>query len=139
MTPDERRAAKRAIYAAHREQERKRKREWYAANADKARGHSRNWRIRNGLHADRRIAWSRWDAERIAKLRQMRADGITYVECGKALGCTADACERACDRYGIPKRKVNPNSEPVLAKHVAMHRESEAQSRMWAKLLGASA
>jgi hypothetical protein len=123
MTPEERRAAKRARYAAHREQECKKKREWYAANVAKAREQSRRHKIKKGLQSDRRQAWSRWTPERIAQLRQMRADGITYRECAAALNSSRFACE---------------NAEPVLAKHTARRRESDAQAAMWRQLLGAA-
>jgi hypothetical protein len=138
MTREERNAAKRARYAAHREQECKRKREWYAANAATAREYSRRHKIKHGKQGDRRIAWSRWDEDRVAKLRQLRAHGRTYAECAVILNSTAESCERAAARYGLPKRKIRKNREPVLAKHVARHRESEAQSRMWAELLRAA-
>lgn len=135
MTREERNAANRAAYAAHREAHRRKKREWYAENAEKAREYSRRWRIKNGLHSDRRVPWSRWTEERIAKLRQMRADGITYAECGKELGCTKIACEDACRRYGIPKRVIRKNPEPALPKHSANRRETIAQAVLWEKLL----
>jgi DNA invertase Pin-like site-specific DNA recombinase len=138
MTPEERRAAKRARYAAHREQECKKKREWYAANVAKAREQSRRHKIKKGLQSDRRQAWSRWTPERIAQLRQMRADGITYRECAAALNSSRFACENACERYGIPQRKIRQNAEPVLAKHTARRRESDAQAAMWRQLLGAA-
>jgi hypothetical protein len=138
MTREERNAAKRARYAAHREQECKRKREWYAANAATACEYSRRHRIKYGMQGDRRIAWSRWTPERVAQLRQMRAEGVTYAECGVALGCSGDACEVACDRYGIPKRKIRKHAEPAMPRHVERRRETEAQSRMWAQLLGAA-
>jgi hypothetical protein len=136
MTTPEQRAAKRAYYAEHREQLVKAKREWYAANPETAREYSRRYRIRHGLHADRRISWSRWTPERVEQLRQMRAEGVTYVECAKALGCSKNACERACDRYGIPKRTIRINPEPSMPKHSAHRRETDRQSRMWAELLG---
>jgi hypothetical protein len=133
MTREERNAAKRARYAMRREQECKKKREWYAANRATALEYARRHRAKNG--APVRLAWSHWDADRVAKLRQMRADRIPYKECGRALNCTAGSCEKACARYGIPKRKVHQSREPVLAKHVARRRESDAQAAMWRKLL----
>jgi hypothetical protein len=138
MTREERNARKRAKYAANRERECKRKREWYAANAATAREYSRRHKIKHGLQSDRRIAWSRCDDDRVAKLIQLRAHGRTYAECAVILNSTAEACERAAARYGLPKRKIRKNREPVLAKHVARHRETEAQSRMWAELLRAA-
>jgi hypothetical protein len=145
MTREERNAAKRAIYnarkrakyAANREQEIKRKREWYAANVATAREYSRRHRAKNGAGLPRQ-SWSRWDEDRVAKLTQLRAHGRTYLECAVILNSTAESCERAAARYGLPKRKIRKNREPVLAKHVARHRESEAQSRMWAELLRAA-
>jgi hypothetical protein len=138
MTREERNARKRARYAAHREQECKKKREWYAANAAVAREYSRRHKIKHGLHSDNRKPWSRWTPERIAQLRQMRAEGKMYSECAVVLNSTAEACERAADRHGLPKRRINRNPEPVLAKHVARHRESDAQAALWARLLGAA-
>lgn len=137
MTREERNARKRARYAAHREQECKKKREWYAANAATAREYSRRHKIKHGLQTDARKPWSRWDAERVAQLRQLRAEGKMYSECAVVLNSTAEACERAADRHGLPKRRINRNPEPVLAKHVARHRESDRQAEMWRQLLGA--
>jgi hypothetical protein len=138
MTREERNARKRARYAAHREQECKKKREWYAANAATAREYARRHRVKCGADLSRRVPWTRWTPERIAQLRQMRADKMTYAECAKVLNSSIGACEHACVRHGIPKRKARKNPEPVLAKHVARHRESDAQARMWAELLGAA-
>jgi hypothetical protein len=138
MTREERNAAKRARYAAHRELECKRKREWYAANAATAREYSRRHKIKHGKQGDRRIAWSRWDENRVAKLTQLRAHGRTYAECAVILNSTAESCERAAARYGLPKRKIRKNREPVLAKHVARHRETAEQAAMWRQLLGAA-
>src|SRR5688572_30735472 len=138
MTREERNARKRARYAAHREQECKKKREWYAANADKARDYWRNWCIKKGKRGGERAAWSRWTPERVAQLRQMRAEGKMYSECAVVLNSTAEACERAADRHGLPKRRINRNPEPVLAKHVARHRESDRQAALWKQLLGAA-
>jgi hypothetical protein len=137
-TREQRNAHKRAKYAANREQECKKKREWYAANRATACEYSRRHRIKHGLHSDRRAAWSRWDDQRVAKLRQLRAHGRTYPECAVILNCTAQSCERAAARYGLPKRRINRNREPVLAKHVARRRESDAQAAMWRQLLGAA-
>jgi hypothetical protein len=136
-TREQRNAHKRAKYAANREQECKRKREWYAANAATGREYSRRHRAKNGAGQPQQ-AWSRWDDQRVAKLAQLRAHGRTYLECAVILNSTAEACERAAARYGLPKRKIRKNREPVLAKHVAMHRESEAQAALWRQLLGAA-
>src|SRR5688572_11026247 len=118
MTREERNAAKRARYAAHREQECKKKREWYAANAAKVRDYWRNWCIkkgkRTGKRTGERAAWSRWTPERVALLRQMRAEGKQYSECAAVLNSTAEACERSADRHGLPKRRINRNPAPVM-------------------------
>jgi hypothetical protein len=138
MTPDERRAAKRAWYMANRDDQIAKKRAWYAANAEKARGYSRMWRIRNGQQPDIRLVQVRWDAKRVAQLRQLRAEGKSYAECGEALGCTKLACDAAAERYGIFKRAGKSNPTPLLPKHSPGRRETTAQSRMWATLLRAA-
>jgi hypothetical protein len=137
MTKEERNARKRARYALHREQECKKKREWYAANAEKVRGYWRDWAIKKGRRGGERQAWSRWTPDRVAKLHQMRAHGRTYAECAVILNSTAEACERAADRHGLPKRRINKNREPLLARHSTIGRETPAQSAMWTKLLRA--
>jgi hypothetical protein len=138
MTPEDRKAARRAFYAEHREQMVKARREWYAANRETARNYTRKWRMKKGLwkNTGKIVTWSKWDADRIAQLRELRGQGLSHEKCGKLLGCSGKACERACVRYDIHKPDAPPGTDYTLPKHSTQRRETREQSAMWARLLG---
>lgn len=52
-----------------------------------------------------------WTPEKVAKLRQLIAEGVPYIRIAVRLGCTMKAAARAADRHGLSLRNAKPKSE----------------------------
>jgi hypothetical protein len=48
---------------------------------------------------------AKWEGDRLDKLREMAADGMTYAEMAKALGSSPGAVWRAVERHNVGRKQ----------------------------------
>ena len=64
---------------------------------------------------------AKWEGERLQRLRDMAADGLTYAKIAKSLGLSPGAVWYAVERYNVRRK----------------HHENDAEIRKrWATLIG---
>jgi hypothetical protein len=92
-----------------------------------------------------------WTPADVEAFTRLWSDGVSMQDCALELNRTYQAIEKARSRYGLPLREKygrskgvkqgrpypqHSKSSPAVGEHSsAMKRETDAQSRLWQKLL----